>query len=568
MSYIKQNFTSGGILYADQLNSMDNEIKNISDQVLSWKEKYVTPEMFGAIGDGVHDDALAIQTALESDKPVKLTQDLYIFSHIRVANHNVDFDGCGYTIYVDYSNIYQSLTESQIAIQICATEDENATDLKVIYNTNRLSVWEYWYPDADSSHNTDIYGYGYLSYRNENPAPQWLIDKIGDNPTIKCFNQYSAHIRNLNIYGINMIGHYCLSLRYMCHSNLNNINVSCDFEHDGKVGIWISRCYDVIVEHCYAENFASSKDWDKLGNNGYGLQCTGDKITVRDYIGYNNESNFNLAGDRYIWTTRFIMDGANMSYDASIGNNRPGWDGNKTSERFATIFNSHADAICPIFNNIHVAAYNHKNRELIGFRCPECIVNNLTVHTTNGGIMLFSEFPEHVYISGLYAPTLSFRCYGGGNWAVNPKQKDIILINSYIKEVERFNGSVTLRMSNCIVQDKIWNVSHLVMDNCKVLGDRDWLAMQTIIVLEDAIISNSEIWANRSKYTSVDLPVIDAPEDSIQMCNCLIKILPEHNIFSSNQKMVNNIKTEHRFGLILNSDYSMLNEFYPYEEVI
>lgn len=41
-------------------------------------EKYVTPEMYGAYGDGVHDDSTAIQTAINSNKVIELSPKTYI----------------------------------------------------------------------------------------------------------------------------------------------------------------------------------------------------------------------------------------------------------------------------------------------------------------------------------------------------------------------------------------------------------------------------------------------------------------------------------------------------------
>ena len=39
----------------------------------------MTPQQYGALADGTHDDAPALQKALESGKPVVLISDLYLF---------------------------------------------------------------------------------------------------------------------------------------------------------------------------------------------------------------------------------------------------------------------------------------------------------------------------------------------------------------------------------------------------------------------------------------------------------------------------------------------------------
>lgn len=68
MSYTKQNFHSGDILYASQLNSMDNEIKSVSDTIDDLS--YITPKMCGAIGDGVADDTEKVSIALNRSNAV------------------------------------------------------------------------------------------------------------------------------------------------------------------------------------------------------------------------------------------------------------------------------------------------------------------------------------------------------------------------------------------------------------------------------------------------------------------------------------------------------------------
>lgn len=78
MAYVKHEFESGDTLYAFQLNEMDEQIfaneaaattnaqsiAQLSEEIGQYKT--VTPQMFGAVADGVTDDTEAVQTALDT----------------------------------------------------------------------------------------------------------------------------------------------------------------------------------------------------------------------------------------------------------------------------------------------------------------------------------------------------------------------------------------------------------------------------------------------------------------------------------------------------------------------
>lgn len=57
---------------------------------------YVTPEMFGAKGDGVTDDTTAIQSAVDSGKDVFLSQGTYLIGGTVVIQNDVVLFGCGF----------------------------------------------------------------------------------------------------------------------------------------------------------------------------------------------------------------------------------------------------------------------------------------------------------------------------------------------------------------------------------------------------------------------------------------------------------------------------------------
>ena len=77
-----------------------NEIQTLSDEISDINNyDYVTPEMFGAVGDGTTDDSGAINLAIKSKKPVKFLHNYAIGSPIEVNYNDSEFiDGQGFVI--------------------------------------------------------------------------------------------------------------------------------------------------------------------------------------------------------------------------------------------------------------------------------------------------------------------------------------------------------------------------------------------------------------------------------------------------------------------------------------
>jgi hypothetical protein len=76
--------------YNEQVEQYRKEVEIIKNEIVSIKNVYVTPEMYGAVGDGITDDSRAIQLAYNSGKRVISSSDAiyYIASTIYILSNN------------------------------------------------------------------------------------------------------------------------------------------------------------------------------------------------------------------------------------------------------------------------------------------------------------------------------------------------------------------------------------------------------------------------------------------------------------------------------------------------
>lgn len=205
------------------------ETKINEDFLLIIKKDYVTPEMFGAIGNGIDDDSIPIQKAVNSQKKVMFISDYCIKKYISI-NNKTTIDGNGHTIMVDSSDVFNIDNGDKIIIK----------NLKIVNSRQKY--------DGTNRHAIKIVNGNGCTFENLN-----ISGFYGENTNFACIDLkgYTANntIRNCEIYNCG-----CGILMYGENVNYNTID-NC-YIHDAEYSpIMIKRkASHNKVLHCHCAN--------------------------------------------------------------------------------------------------------------------------------------------------------------------------------------------------------------------------------------------------------------------------------------------------------------------------
>ncbi|MBR1585925.1 MAG: hypothetical protein IJ662_10325 [Clostridia bacterium] len=506
----------------------------------------VTPDMYGAVGDGVHDDGPALKAALESGRPVKLTKDLYVFSQVWVKNRNVNLDGQGFTIYVDARAMRHDTPDSVLLISSDVVADETApvamvTDADTITLTLENGV---------NYHGN--YNKGYISYHGRNPTPD---GETYENPVIQRWREYSAVIRNVNLQCKNCECLTALELRRMCHSVIDHVSAVCQQGHDGAAGIQAHACYAAHITHCYAEGWCSART-ATISSEGYGIVVSGDSITVDHCVCVNNKHDYCAGAARDHFDTGLIMND-NVAYRYFTRETR-----NDGSARYMQQFDIHASCHQPIVNDLHLICENAQAGTWhISIRCPKAHLNNVTISALGGVITCGELAQEHLY-TNLMAENCDIRTQAG-------RQTDFLTTftvnGGKIRRVSDCDNPAKVILKNVEIGQLIEGVRFIRMEGCTLLRNMDWPSKPSMTILCDAEMLNCVLYGQREVSIPPSAVIVKAPENSVRLVNCKIyKRRGNYKTFSADQPEAIGGWEENVFGLRLGTEQSLLGTYELY----
>lgn len=415
MSYTKHNFKPRDVLTAAQLNEMDDQIAANeaatearytkpklgipeSDMDASVRAKlnsgggvtdYVTPEMYGAVGDGEYDDATALKEALKSGKRVRLTQNLYLKTNVAIWNKDIYLDGNDYTIYFDGENLSHTSFNGVLLFRTNTRNDELGIVKRHTDPELRIPV-----PGGECV----PYQNGFISYNGRHPIAG--VNGYEDE-TVLSWDEYTVKIRNLTISCRNCAFFAALDIQKKCYVVIDNVKAICEDGHDGAVGINVADSYCVRVNNCLARNW-TGKSTQHLAGQGYGISINGDDIMITNCAGENCRSALSCGGARQYITTGLIID--------NFRGYTNWWDekDSKGDNTLAQVFDIHANALHPIINNVQICLENQT--KIVGIwhmaiRCPEATISNVYALCPRGmGFISCYEFAERITFTNLVAP--------------------------------------------------------------------------------------------------------------------------------------------------------------------
>lgn len=489
---------------------------------------FVTPEKYGAVGDGVHDDAPALQAALRSGRPVKVTQDLYLFSPITVEETDVYFDGQGFTLHLDGVG-FQDLSVLNLFINFfCRFKNQPDCDMAMVTET------------AETEYS---YHRGYVAPVGVNPTPG--VETYQDCD-INTYYSHSITFCNVILECVNVGAIKILNFDRYCHGLVKNVIVDVLPGHDAGGGIGLHAGYDFHFSNCFVNGCAGlNTDASIYHSVGSGLSVSGTNITVDDCVLQNCRAELQYGAARSFFDCNIIINNVILSRS-----------GNYTIDR---LFDIHGACYNSVISNVIINLGENmgpgKGQYAILWRCKDIQAYNIRIDNESERQVkiVFGEFAENVCINGLYAD----RCdlFPGGDLL-----KQVTINNGSIRRVLEYNdSSAMLILNNVIVRELARETRNMLCNNCKFLHDIDWNT-PTIETVGEITLRDCEIHS-QSGFRTASVPIIKAArKNSINLINCKVytQMEDKYKIFNLQQNNIVNLWKEDILGITIGTDKAIL----------
>lgn len=532
----------------------------------------VTPEQYGAAGDGVTDDAPALKAALESGKPVVLTQDLHLFSTIVTRDKDVFLDGQGHTLFLHGADMDGNTASGGTGgqcIDVGATWNEGTIDdADVVIYTEDAG----YNPTNPAFPERSWYRRGYLSYHGFNPTPD---KEVYEHYTTRSWREVRVDFRNVNFVGDHTDGLKYLRLNLVCNSNVDNCTFLCTTIDGAAIGVKVDYGYNVMLTRIRCEGFTCNTARSIL-STGYGIQAIGDAILISNCIMKNCKNHINIgggSGNSGIFTTGAIIDNVVLQTTDTGEYTADGSD----DKLYQQMLDLHEGCHHPIINNVILEYENAMGEDnwgtMIHLSCPEATVSNVfcRFQQAYGGpdgsfaICYFGFGPlvkrmefNNVHAQNCYLFPHGWSYESGSAYSANYIREIRINggeIGGIYGDRKQASGLVKVRLNNVRIGGSV-RCAHLYADSCVFKNENQMVAKEQIEIEQEGFFTNCDIWGYTLGGYRKSKPLIKAPPNSVWMTNCILRKPLDVQLFKTEQTHLVNNAIYDLYGLVLGSKTS------------
>lgn len=499
--------TLGGGAYYDIVNTTEINVDNAKCIQLNnglYAKLYVinstvSVNQFGAYGDGEHDDAGAIQLALNSGyNNVSFENEKYIINDfITIGNDNTNLLGNNTTIAM--KNGFQFSKSFDWAIFIGGTQDKQASNIN-LYNlkieTNEIEFSRSDVVQIKLEHlkNCQIYNCEFLV-----PA----IDGNKSRPTTNIWingNSNNISIENckiINLSNSNVGGNIWISDSN--NTNIDTVKISNNYieksSHDETIGIWDGNIKNIVIENnefnIHEENVDIPSDMNFTFGSNTGL------LQNIEF----SKNRVNCASRNYL----VMISPSAESKSISIDSNNIEYTFCGTVKGYNPPFNNRSDIVIDISNN------------------------NITYNTSskdNPGISAFAGYNEN---------------FINNNITINGKMDMLETIDNN-DDIKKLLNTKFENNNIKINTDIYWLVSSYYFCNNVVeingfINEYRTIFRASFSMQKDMEISNNTIHLNTTDYK----------ENNVKFLYCQNHTFNNYNIYLKNNTIQSDIKTDQMF---------------------